>query len=92
MLGICNYIGIRDVMFSLPSYADQEEFNNLDFKLWTPFAGEGRAGVYKCLNNTESSDGMLCYLEIDGAGHQVTHDKPREANRMLTNWMKSRRL
>ena len=90
--GICNWIGVRDVMSSLPSYAHQEAFNDLDYTPWTPFVGEGRKGAYKCFSNAESSDGMLCYLEMDGAGHMVAHDKPREANTLVSNWMKNRAL
>lgn len=79
-------------MSSLPSYTHQEAFNDLNYTLWTPFKGEGRKGAYKCFNNSESSDGMLCYLEIDEAGHIVAHDKPREANKLISNWMKNRKL
>lgn len=79
-------------MSSLPSYAHQEAFNDLEYTLWAPFVSGERKGAYKCFADSESSDGMLCYLEIDGAGHMVAHDKPREVNKLISNWMKNRTL
>lgn len=101
--GICNSLGMRDVMSSLPSYSHQQAFNRLNYTPWLPL-GE-KAGAYKCIEDNSVSDmrsealesrsetgGTLCYLEMDGAGHIVAKDKPKEAVQMISGWMKHRSL
>lgn len=97
LIGICNFAGVRDVMSSLPSYPHQKAFNNLTYTSWEPL-GE-KAGSYKCLqgglsdvNSDGTTEGKLCYLEIEDAGHIVALNKPKEAAWMISNWVKFRGL
>ncbi|KZP05946.1 alpha/beta-hydrolase [Athelia psychrophila] len=83
----CNFLGIRHLMSHLPGYAHQEVFNGVDLTPWAPFGKY--AGEYKCLRGS-SSEGLLCYLEIEEAGHIVAHNKPREAAWMIDNWVQRR--
>ncbi|WWC71786.1 uncharacterized protein I206_105745 [Kwoniella pini CBS 10737] len=85
---ICNYIGLRRIMSNIPNYQRQAAFNQLAMRDWiieiedkpTP------AGKYKCLKAGKGK-GRLCYLEIDGAGHVLSLDKPREGSLMISKWM-----
>lgn len=74
-------------MSNLPAYAHQDAFNSLKYMPWAPF-GE-QAGAYKCLRGN-GSEGLLCYLEIEDAGHIVAANKPKEAAWMIANWVTGR--
>ncbi|KAF7980745.1 hypothetical protein HWV62_36771 [Athelia sp. TMB] len=84
---MCNFVGVRHVVSHLPGYAHQEAFNALQPTPWAPFGIS--VGEKKCLrgNNTE---GLLCYLEIEEAGHYVALNKPREAAWLINNWVHTR--
>jgi hypothetical protein len=79
-------------MANLPGYKYQSRFNDLRMKNWYPIpsAADGRsAGKYKCLGGEEEGlgQGRLCYVEIDGAGHVLSLDKPKEGSLMISKWM-----
>ena len=86
MLGVCNYLGIRRILANLPGYKRQAAFNDLTMRDWSPRGV--KAGVYKCLLGEEGSgEGNLCYVEVDGAGHELSREKPMEGSVMMAKWM-----
>lgn len=96
--GICNYLGIRQIMSNLPNHKRQAAFNDLSMVDWVPLApsdGDRHvAGAYKCLLTDDNTlhEGNLCYLEIEGAGHITSLDKPVETSLMFARWMHDLKL
>ncbi len=85
-------------MANLPNYSHQSEFNELPMLPWLPYPltktqkEEGAdPGAYKCLRG-KKSEGNLCYVEIEGAGHILSLDKPREGSLMIRKWMRDKML
>ncbi len=88
-------------MSNLPGYKDQAAFDNLTVSDWYPEPATdssetetGKApGSYKCVLAAEGSgEGNLCYLEMEGAGHVASRNKPREASLMVSKWMRDLRV
>jgi carboxypeptidase C (cathepsin A) len=75
-------------MSNLPNYKHQATYNDLEMHDWYPrHTDSEKSGAYKCLPG-KKGEGNLCYLEIEGAGHVLSLDKPREGSLMITKWMK----
>ena len=78
-------------MSNLPNFKHQEAFNNLTMMDWKPQASGNNvlhiAGAYKCLITDNTTEGNFCYLEMEGAGHVASLDKPMETSLMLSKWM-----
>lgn len=98
---ICNYLGVREIAANLPNFTHQAAFNKLSMVEWSPVPAlhsvaeqdkreaSAVAGAYKCLRTKENGGGRanLCYLELEGAGHVASLDKPMETSLMLAKWM-----
>ncbi|KAK8864746.1 hypothetical protein IAR55_002002 [Kwoniella newhampshirensis] len=84
---ICNYLGVREIMAKLPNYERQATFNKLNLSDWAVGGGNKSCGAYKCLAGRHEREGNLCYVEIEGAGHVLSLDKPREGSLMISQWL-----
>ncbi|WWD21407.1 hypothetical protein CI109_105892 [Kwoniella shandongensis] len=89
---ICNYLGVREIMANLPNYERQSTFNTLPMLNWTTGGNETPAGMYKCIAGRDVDEGNLCYVEIEGAGHVLSLDKPKEGSWMMSQWMQGQAL
>ncbi|KAK4054862.1 hypothetical protein OIV83_000786 [Microbotryomycetes sp. JL201] len=76
---ICNYIGNFNMLEQL-EWSGQKRYVNTTLRKWSGF--EGSAG------GETKTFGKLTYLDLNGAGHMVPYDKPREALYMLKKWLK----
>ncbi|SCZ96819.1 BZ3500_MvSof-1268-A1-R1_Chr4-1g06752 [Microbotryum saponariae] len=76
---VCNYLANRDWTTAL-QWSDQRQYVNAPFT-------EFKMPNGKDVGKTKSS-GPLTYLEVDGAGHMVPHDKPVEALEMINRWIR----
>ncbi|XP_006461495.1 hypothetical protein AGABI2DRAFT_69247 [Agaricus bisporus var. bisporus H97] len=74
---ICNHVGNERWVLGM-EWSGKEEFGSVEKREWV-FDGE-RAGV------TRSAKG-LTFATIDGAGHMVPHDKPKQALAMVQRWL-----
>ncbi|KAM0793197.1 hypothetical protein ACM66B_000667 [Microbotryomycetes sp. NB124-2] len=76
---ICNWIGNMNMLERL-EWSGQAQYVNTSLRKWSGF--EGSAG------GETKTFGQLTYLDLDGAGHMVPYDKPKEALYMLKQWLK----
>ncbi|SCZ96826.1 BZ3500_MvSof-1268-A1-R1_Chr4-1g06774 [Microbotryum saponariae] len=76
---VCNYVGVRRWTNAM-QWQGQLKYVNAPFT-------EFKMPNGKDVGKTKSS-GPLTYLEVDGAGHMVPHDKPVEALEMINRWIR----
>ncbi|KAF9444794.1 serine carboxypeptidase [Macrolepiota fuliginosa MF-IS2] len=79
---ICNFVGNERWTLGM-DWSGKEEFGATKKREW--LVDGKRAGV------TRSARG-LTYATIDGAGHMVPYDKPKEALEMVQRWMAKEEL
>ncbi|PPQ70716.1 hypothetical protein CVT24_000832 [Panaeolus cyanescens] len=73
----CNWIGNQKWTLDL-EWSGSYEFRSQELKSWT--VGSHVAGL------TRSARG-LTFVTIDGAGHMVPYDKPRESLELVNRWL-----
>ncbi|KAI0772250.1 serine carboxypeptidase [Irpex lacteus] len=74
---ICNWIGNQNMLLNL-EWTGADAFRASTAKEWT-VDGEV-AGLTR-------SAGKLTFVTVDGAGHMVPHDKPKEALELVRRWL-----
>ncbi|KDR70098.1 hypothetical protein GALMADRAFT_76614 [Galerina marginata CBS 339.88] len=79
---ICNFVGNEAWTLSF-EWSGHGEFSGLPLREWT--VGGKKAGV------TRSAAG-LTFATIDGAGHMVPYDKPKEALELVNRWLSEKDL
>ncbi|KIK51960.1 hypothetical protein GYMLUDRAFT_50249 [Collybiopsis luxurians FD-317 M1] len=76
---ICNWVGNERWTLAL-EWSGQEEFASQKLREWT-VAGV-KAGVTRSAKN-----GLFTFATVEGAGHMVPYDKPKEALTMVQRWL-----
>ncbi|GAA6002157.1 hypothetical protein JCM10207_003101 [Rhodosporidiobolus poonsookiae] len=88
---ICNILGVQSWSLD-PSFAwsNASSFRNETLKPWfaseeAARSGKGWAGAYR-------QSGGLAFAGVDGAGHFVPYDKPKEALALFNRWIWERKV
>ncbi|TFK38771.1 serine carboxypeptidase [Crucibulum laeve] len=74
---ICNWVGNEAWTLEL-EWSGQEEFGSQDLREWT--VDGKRAGLTR-------SAGGLTFATVEGAGHMVPYDKPKESLALVNRWL-----
>ncbi|KAJ7129023.1 serine carboxypeptidase [Mycena crocata] len=76
---ICNWVGNERWTLAM-EWSGQEEFSRQDLKPWGIGEGTARIGLAR------SAMG-LTFATVEGAGHMVPYDKPKESLELLRRWL-----
>ncbi|KAJ7739216.1 Alpha/Beta hydrolase protein [Mycena metata] len=76
---VCNWIG-NEAWTLLLEWSGQAEFRAQALREWSVGVDGRRAGQTR-------SAGGLTFATVDGAGHMVPYDKPKEALEMVNRWI-----
>ncbi|KAJ3850914.1 serine carboxypeptidase [Lentinula lateritia] len=81
---ICNWVGNERWSREL-EWSGQEEFASQELREWT-LAGK-KAGITR-----SARGGLFTYATVQGAGHMVPYDKPKEALALVQRWIAKEEL
>ncbi|KAF8178575.1 Alpha/Beta hydrolase protein [Mycena galopus ATCC 62051] len=76
---ICNWVGNEHWTLAM-EWSGQSEFLQQELKLWGMNEGKSHIGL------TQSTKG-LTFGTVEGAGHMVPYDKPKEALELIQRWL-----
>ncbi|KZO98288.1 serine carboxypeptidase [Calocera viscosa TUFC12733] len=83
---ICNWVGNARWLEAL-EWHGQEAFNAEQLNVWD--VDGARAGEWKA-GQKKGQTGKLLFATVEGAGHMVAYNKPKEAHTMLNKWIAER--
>lgn len=90
----CNFYGNQDWTLALP-WSNQSEFSAEPLRPWyaAPSSAHGAGGEEQRSRAGEYRQyGSLAFAGVDGAGHFVPYDKPREALALVNRWIFDRKV
>ncbi|KAJ7818241.1 serine carboxypeptidase [Mycena olivaceomarginata] len=79
---ICNWVGNERWTLAM-EWSGQSEFSQQELKPWGVNEGDSRIGL------TRSAKG-LTFATVEGAGHMVPYDKPKESLELVQRWLSGR--
>ncbi|CDZ97775.1 serine carboxypeptidase [Phaffia rhodozyma] len=85
---ICNFLG-NAIWTNNLEWSGQEAYAAQETRDW--HIDDQVAGQVKSLSS-EDGRGGLTYMTINGAGHMVPTDKPKEASQMFNNWLEKKSM